>query len=172
SSRGGAQPAAHDPFANTPVVADEIGAVVALPPDAAVPAAPEESAPAPDDATTPVAPDPVPETAPSRADTAHVLQQFDAAPAPQPTVAAPAAPAAPAGPPAPSAWTVTVSGDTAHAVVVAAAAGNVVVTVDGVADSRAITSITSVSVSTGGGADTFKIDTSLASVHLDVALDG
>ena len=39
SSRSGAQPAAHDPFANAPVVADEIGAVVALPPDAAVPAA-------------------------------------------------------------------------------------------------------------------------------------
>ena len=72
----------------------------------------------------------------------------------------------------PSAWRIAMSGDAAHAVGVAADGSNIVVTIDGVAGSKPIASVASLFVTTGGGADVFAVDASLATAGLAVTLDG
>ena len=73
------------------------------------------------------------------------------------------------GPSPPAAWNVALS-DASHTVSVAVAADDLVVTVDGIASSRPVSSVTSLSVAGGAGDDSF--DVSAGALPVPVALDG
>ncbi|HEY3183210.1 MAG TPA: hypothetical protein VGJ77_10265, partial [Gaiellaceae bacterium] len=69
----------------------------------------------------------------------------------------------------PEAWVTTLSSDAAHVVGVSVDGSDLVVTVDGVASSRALEDVTALTITGGPLADTFTIG---ASVAIPVALDG
>ena len=73
------------------------------------------------------------------------------------------------GPSPPAAWNVALS-DASHTVSIAVAADDLVVTVDGVASSRPVSSVTSLTVTGGAGDDSF--DVSAGALPVPVALDG
>ena len=72
----------------------------------------------------------------------------------------------------PAAWTVTTSDSAGHTISAAVDGANLVVTVDGTSDSKALSSVSSLSVSGGSGDDSFTIDSTLASAGIAISFDG
>jgi hypothetical protein len=91
----------------------------------------------------------------------------DASAAPAAAVDPTSGPADPA--PAPEAWAVDLADGSAHTVSIASDGTNLLVTVDGVTDSRPLESVSSVAV-TGG--DDVTVDSSIAATGIPVSVDG
>ena len=71
-------------------------------------------------------------------------------------------------PPAPAPWTISLSDGSTHTISVAADATNVSVTVDGLTTSRPLAQVSSLSITSGAGNDSFTI----GAISIPVSLDG
>jgi hypothetical protein len=94
----------------------------------------------------------------------------DASAAPAAAVDPTSGPADPA--PAPEAWAVDLADGSAHTVSIASDGTNLLVTVDGVTDSRPLESVSSVAVTGGDGGDDVTVDSSIAATGIPVSVDG
>jgi len=159
----------HDPFASVPVVTQSTGPP---PPTLATPIVSDPAvtsdgvgasavAPAAD---TPVTPDD---------STAGLPQQATAAPAPATTDVyndGPTTPT-PTPTPTPAAWEVSLATDAAsHTISVTTSGTDLTVTVDGVATTKALADVTSLSITGGAGGDAISVD--VGALTLPISVDG
>jgi hypothetical protein len=75
-------------------------------------------------------------------------------------------------PPPPAPWSISASSGSPHSISAAVNGNDLVVTIDGMAATKPLVSVSSLSVVGGDGNDTFTIDPSLASTSLPITFDG